>query len=132
MGSYVYKKCETKGFEIKRWAIIGTTSIMIFTDAGMETLTNVIPLLSNGILVCKEATTSIKIVIIFREYSFRFETEEECNSWFEIIDSTMVNRAFEFYKYAQSVWDLKCKVFSLFRNFQTPLKPRKILVSWKN
>jgi hypothetical protein len=110
LGSYVYKKCETKGFEIKRWAIIGTTSIMLFTDAGMETLTNSIPLLSNGILVCKETATSIKIVIIYREYSLRFETEDECSAWLEIIDTTMVNRNFEFYKYAQSVWDLKCKV----------------------
>ena len=83
---------------------------MLFTDAGMETLTNIIPLLANGILVCKESAASIKIVIIYREYSLRFETEEECSAWYEAIDSTMINRNFEFYKYAQSVWDLKCKV----------------------
>ena len=76
----------------------------------METITNCIPILTNGILVCKETPTSLKIVIIYRDYSLRFETEEECNQWLEVVDTTLTNRNFEFYKYAQSVWETKCKV----------------------
>ena len=99
LSGYIFKKCQTKGFEVKRWALLGMTHLLIYRDGGMEDISNIIPISEGFILASKIDAWTIKIVNIYREYEMRYDVEEECTKWYKAIVLIMNNHNYDSVSY---------------------------------